>query len=249
VADRVEWLPDLEAELRTLGREIDVPAAPDLTADVRARLERPALRRRPSWWRGWRVAVPIVLALLGLLLATPQGRAVITEVFRFAGIELRQESVRLPSPRISPSLPGERRMSLQQARRQVTFPILVPAALGAPDEVVVSDGGRVVSLAYRRTPYGEVRMDEFDGHLNPVYFHKFVHAENVAQVDVTGRPGLWITGPHDIFYVRRDGIEDTASARLTTGNTLVWDTGKVAIRLEGGFGKDQALAVARSVRS
>jgi len=37
------------------------------------------------------------------------------------------------------------------ARHQVAFPILVPAALGQPSDVVVSDRGRVVSLIYRQT--------------------------------------------------------------------------------------------------
>jgi hypothetical protein len=47
-------------------------------------------------------------------------------------------------------------------------------------------------------------------------------------------------------YVTRDGSSATASARLTTGNTLIWGTRQVALRLEGNFGKTAALAIARS---
>jgi hypothetical protein len=255
VADRADWPPDLEAELRALGREIDVPPAPDLTVAVRRRLTQPDVRRR-FWpdvrgWRfriRWRVAVPIVLALLAVLAVTPPGQAVIVHVFRFAGIELRQEPGPLPTPTGTPSLPNEQRLPLAQARALVAFPILVPAALGAPDEVVVSDGGRVASLVYRHTPYGEVRVDEFDGHLSPLFFKKFVQAGEVSGVRVAGRPGIWAEGPHEIVYVRPDGVEDVASARLTTGNTLIWDTGRVALRLEGALDKAQAIAVATSVR-
>jgi hypothetical protein len=50
------------------------------------------------------------------------------------------------------------------------------------------------------------------------------------------------------MYVRRDGTPDTASARLTTGDTLLWDTGRAAVRLEGGFDQAQALAIASSAR-
>ena len=154
----------------------------------------------------------------------------------------------MPSPRSSASLPGERPMSLEQAQRQVSFPILAPAALGRPGAIVVSDGGRVVSLIYRRTPYGLVRMDEFAGHLDQVYFRKFVPLSNAARVEVNGFKGLWIKGPHELVYITRDGYAATASARLTTGNTLIWGTRQVALRLEGDLSKTAALAIASSAR-
>ena len=152
----------------------------------------------------------------------------------------------MPSPRSSASLPGERRMSLPQARRHVSFPILVPAALGRPGEVVVSDGGRVASLIYRRTPYGKVLVDEFAGHLDPILFQKFVDFGDVSPVEVNGTKGLWIKGPHLLMYITRDGLPATASARLTAGNTLIWGTRQVALRLEGKLGKRTALSIADS---
>jgi len=189
-----------------------------------------------------------VAALLAVLIATPQSRAVITHVLRFAGIELGQQPGPAPSPRSSASLPGERRLSLEQARRQVSFPILVPAALGLPGEVVVSDDGRVASLVYRRTPYGLVRLDEFAGHLDQVYFRKIVDFDDMTQVEVNGTRGLWIKGPHELVYITRDGSSAVASARLTTGNTLIWGTTRVALRLEGNFGQAAALTIASSAR-
>jgi hypothetical protein len=255
MADRAGWQRAVESELRAVGRELEVPSASDLTAAVRQRLEgRPAGRRHvPALWTGisrrrlaWRAALVVVVAFLAVLIATPQGRAVIIHVFRFAGVELRQEPGPVRSPGSSASLPGERQMSLKEARHQVSFPILVPAALGRPGEVVVSDGGRVVSLIYPRTPYGQVRMDEFAGHLDPVFFQKFVHFGNVTEVEVNGTKGLWIKGPHVLMYITRDGTPATASARLTTGNTLIWGTRQVAFRLEGNLGKTAALAIANS---
>jgi hypothetical protein len=255
MADRAGWQRALESELRALGREIEVPPASDLTAAVRQRLEGPAVRRRhvPALGAGrlhprlgWRVALVVVVALLAVLIATPQGRAVIIGVIRFAGVELRQEPGPVRSPAGSPSLPGERRMSLAEARHHVLFPILVPASLGRPSEVVVSDRGRVASLIFRRTPYGQVRMDEFAGHLDPVFFQKFLHLGNVTEVKVNGARGLWLKGPHVLMYITRDGAPAAASARLTTGNTLIWGTGRVALRLEGNLGKAAAIAIADS---
>ena len=255
MADRAGWQRAVESELRAVGRELEVPPASDLTAAVRQRLEeRPVSRRRllargtgiPRRRLRWRAALVVAVALLAALIATPQGRAAIIQVFRFAGVELRQGPGPVRSPGSSASLPGERRMSLEQARHQVSFPILVPAALGQPGEVVVSDGGRVVSLIYRRTPYGLVRMDEFAGYLDQVYFQKIIDFRDVTRVEVTGAKGLWIKGPHELVYITRDGTPAIASARLTTGNTLIWGTRQVTLRLEGNLGKTAALAIANS---
>jgi hypothetical protein len=165
---------------------------------------------------------------------------------RFAGVELRQGPGPARSPGRSASLPGQRRMPLQKARHQVSFPILVPAALGRPGEVVVSDGGRVVSLIYPRTPHGLVRIDEFAGHLDTVYFRKFLSLRMMTEVEVNGTKGAWIKGPHELVYVTRDGTAAAASARLTTGNTLIWGTSRVALRLEGSLSKTAALTIADS---
>jgi len=258
VTDQAEWQRAVETELRELGRGLDVPPAASPAAAVRQRLEGPAARRPRlaprgtgilrRWRPSWRAALIVVAVLAVLLVATPQGRAVVTHVLRFAGIELQQEPGPAPSPRRSAALPGERRMSLAEARQHVSFPILVPAVLGRPSEVMVSDGGRVASLIYRRTPHGLVRMDEFAGHLDPVFFQKFIHLGDVTQVRVDGRKGLWIKGPHVLLYITRDGTPAAASARLTTGNTLIWGTRQVALRLEGSLGKTAALAIASSAR-
>ena len=195
--------------------------------------------------------VVTVAALLAVLIAIPQGRAVIGHVFRFAGVEFRQGhqgSGPVRSPGSTPSLPGERQTALEQARRQAAFPILVPAALGPPGEVTVSDGGRAVSLIYHRAPYGLVRIDEFAGYLDQVVFEKIVQFGDVTEVTVNGARGLWIKGPHDLIYVTRDGTPAVATTRLTTGNTLIWSTGRVALRLEGNFGQTAALAIADSAR-
>lgn len=256
MTDRAGWQDAVESELRAVGRELAVPPASDLTATVRRRLADEAAGRRSTpapgggvFRRrlGWRAAVVVVAALLALLIATPQGRAVIVHVFRFAGVELRQGAGPANSPTRA-ALPGERQTSLEQARHRVSFPILVPAALGRPGEVAVSDGGRVVSLIYRRTPHGLVRIDEFAGHLDQAYFEKFVQLSDVTRVEVNGTRGLWIKGPHDLVYITRNGTPAVASARLTTGNTLIWATRQVALRLEGNLGKAAALAVARSAR-
>jgi hypothetical protein len=45
-------------------------------------------------------------------------------------------------------------------------------------------------------------------------------------------------------YITRDGTPADASARLTTGNTLIWSTWQVALRLEGNLSQSAALGIA-----
>jgi hypothetical protein len=252
-----QWRDALASELRALSPRLDVPPAAEQGAAVRQRLEaqqhpeaRPQLIAR---WRArilyprWRAALIVALTVVALAVAIPPSRAVIAHVLRLDGVELRQPPG--PSPAPHPSLPGEQRMTLGQARQRVAFPILVPAKLGRPDAVTVSDGGRVATLVYNHTPYGQVRLDEFNGHLDQIYFEKFAHLGNATEVRLNGTKGLWITGPQEIVYVRADGTVVQASARLTSGSTLIWGRPpRVVLRLEGGFSQAAALAAAASVR-
>jgi hypothetical protein len=257
VAERSSWRDAAESELRALGRELQVPPATDVVAAVRQRLEghaaghgqspvlRDSIARRRLGWQAVLIAAAVIVALM---IGTPAGRAVISHVFQFVGIEIRQQPGPVRSPPASAPLPGQRGTSLAQARRQAAFPILVPKALGRPDDVLVSGGGRVVSLIYRRTPYGTVRLDEFSGHTDQFVFAKFGHVGKLRHVTVQGAEGLWIRGPHELIYITPKGRLAFASARLTTGNTLIWGTYRVAVRLEGNLSKAEAVAIAASAR-
>lgn len=241
----------LEAELRALSAHLEAPAAPDLTGAVRARLATPprhprvravttALRSRPSVPVKWRRWVYALIAALVLTAATPQGRAVAEHLLRFAGVEFSRTPG--PAPVVSPSLPGQVRGSLEQARREVGFPILVPSALGPPDQITVSDQGRVVTLQY-----GGIRLDEFDGRIDEPIFGKFLAGDpdHYKRTKVGSATAMWVLGGNVVWYIGRDGINYTASAR-TTGNTLIWQAGASAMRLEGVSTLKEALRIARS---
>ncbi|WP_344827863.1 hypothetical protein [Actinocorallia longicatena] len=108
----------------------------------------------------------------------------------------------------------------------------------------MADDGRVVSLGY-----GDVRLDEFDGRVNEIFFQKFLHADTrtyrSAKVDDTD--AIWIKGPHEIWYIDHQGLEQSASAHLS-GNTLIWQSGPTALRLEGVPTLPEALRIAESTR-
>ncbi|NUW38040.1 hypothetical protein HTZ77_42580 [Nonomuraea sp. SMC257] len=243
---------DLEAELFALGDALDVPAPPpaDVAAAVRARLSatpaspvtRP-LKRAHRRGRRWAVVAAVVLAVAALTAATPQGRAAVAQILRYAGIELRLGGAPTPTSPGAPTptaLPGERAVTLAQARALVRFPVRTPAALGAPDVVTVADGGRVVSMLWP----GGLRLDQFDGTISP-YLWKQLGPPFPEEVHAAGLDALWIGGAHPLGYIKR---EDGTSVPLRqAAPTLIWESGGVGHRLEGAGGKDRATRIAASL--
>lgn len=223
---------DLEAALRGLGARIEVPDPPDVTASVRRRI---ALKPKRQILR------PVLLGLLALVLAgavafavSPEVRAGVAEFFGFAGVEFRQDAPPPIPTTTPPVLPGERTISLADAR--TLFQVQVPATLGDPQEVRVTDE-RVVTLIY-----DGLRLDEFDGNFGPA-MGKFAQATDIERVRINDGEGLWIPRPHDVMYVDRAGEWQHQSARLS-GRTLIWQSGGKTMRLEGELTKQEAIRIA-----
>ncbi|HEX7745846.1 MAG TPA: hypothetical protein VF462_11360 [Micromonosporaceae bacterium] len=244
----------LAAELRELGRHLDVPEAPDLRPAVLDRLAAPhqtdpAPRRRFAFPRRprWLVAVASAILVCALVAVSPARAAVADAVdglLRFAGIEIRPERVNPELPAPSP-LPSVRHAGLDEARRLANFPVRVPDQLGEPERVSVADPApdgspRVVSLFYRG---GAVRLDEFDGALEPAFMKQAQGAEWVA---LDGYSALWFPAPHPVTYIDRTGAERVETARLA-GPTLIWTDGSASYRLEGVATREEAQRIAESL--
>ncbi|MCA2214176.1 hypothetical protein [Jidongwangia harbinensis] len=237
---------DLAGELRALGARLDVPEPVDQRSAVRARLARPVRRRhRTRWWTASAVA-----AILGTVAAVAPARAAVVDavegLLRVTGIEVRRGPVPDDLPSGPSPLPSLRSTGLVEARRIALFPVLVPAALGAPDQVLPADpdrngAPRVVTLTYRG---GAVRLDQFDGAPAPAYFKS---APAAHWTTVRDGPAIWLPGPHPVTYVDRDRVERTETARLAAP-TLVWSAGGVTYRLEGLPTLAEAQEVAVSLR-
>jgi hypothetical protein len=233
-------LDRLTAELRALGRQLDVPPARDVTATVRARLTSPAPRRRPLL----RYALVALIVLLSAILAVPPARAAVLDFLRIGGVVVRSE----PGPPVppTPSLTARPVADVAEAERLTGLRVRPPAALGRPDSVLVIEG-RVVSLTWRPTAdHPEVRLDAFDGRLEPL-FEKFLRfGEGAVEVDVGGVPGWYVPGPHEVVYVDPGGMRRESSARLA-GPTLIWVRGAVTYRLEADLPAARLAALAASV--
>jgi len=272
---------ELALALADLGTRIAWPPVPDVRARVLARTRAP---RRSAWWRAFwspRYAfapalVTVALALIAVLVFSPQARATATDILRLRGIELFRGPV--PSPTPSPSRsPGAIQtptpfpsaglgvqVSLDEARARAGFALVIPSdpALGAPDQVYLraTPSSTAVSFVYTEragiptSPQAGVAaiVTEFSGGtVDQQFFGKVIDpATTVEQVTVNGRPGFWIQGtPHFFFYrpAGNPGAVEQETLRLA-GNTLIWTQGDLLMRLEAQVDKATALRIAASVR-
>jgi hypothetical protein len=269
---------DLDRALADLAASLEFPPTPDLAAAVSARLDqtpaaaRPAPaargRRRLGGRTGWRrlavAGLAVVLLAVAVLAASPGTREAVARRLGLRGIGVELGG---PPPTVT-TTPGERldlglgeRVSLEEARRRVGFPVLVPGTGGLerPDAVFVSEaappGGRV-DLVWRARPGlpasaftdAGLLITEFQGQPTPEFIKKVAVAGQVEFVEVGGEPAYWFSGePHFFTYLDSAGKFREERTRLAS-NTLIWQRGELTLRLEGELSKEEALRIAESMR-
>jgi hypothetical protein len=242
-------MSELERSLVALGRELDVPEAPDLVgavlAQIAPRSDRSPVRRR------WAVAIAVlVVAALGATLAIPDARSAFLRILHVGGerIELVEELPEIAAPVDLEFFLGER-VTLADAKRRGGFELRELEE--APERISFGERGTVwflygtpdrVRLLVAQTPLTTV--DE------PSLLKKLSGSGTaVEQVAVNGADGLFLSGePHFLFLIDESGNAVEESARLAR-DVLLWDEDGVAYRLEGDFDREEALRLARSLRS
>lgn len=260
-------LAELDRRLRALDVELLFPGAPELAdaVGVRLRGERPPTgtaapaRRRavPRW--AFAAAAAMCLALVSLF-AIPTTRTTVAGWFgldgvRFIGVE--QVTV---TPVGRPLALGEA-TSLAEAQAELSFTALLPTFDGFtdPDEVYVDPRpiGGMLSLVYAERdglPAAEgsgvgLLLTQFRGDLNQGFISKGLPpGTTVEQVEVAGAPGIWVSEElHLFFYTDPTGAVVNEDLRLA-GNTLLWQSGGLTLRLEGRLPLEEMLRIAESLR-
>jgi hypothetical protein len=257
---------ELERRLVALGEVVVYPPTPDLAARVRATLDTGAPQRRRAPRLPWGLAPrhALVAALAFLVVATgvtmavsPSARSAILRWLGIGGVRVTRVE-ELPPTRAGADLSLGERVTLAQARRRAGFPVVIPGALGSPDEVHFSrDFPRgVVSLVYRPRPGlprpgpsgVSVLLTEFSGSVGEYVQKMAGPGIRIRRVAVRGEPGLLITGPlHAVIFEDARGDVRQDRPRLAS-NTLLWERGTVSLRLEADLGPRRLLEIARSVR-
>jgi hypothetical protein len=236
----------LEQQLVAVGRVLDVPEAPDVTARVLADL--PARRQAPTRRLVLALAVVAVAALLAAL-AIPDARSALLRFLQIGSerIELVDELPEVTGPAELEHVLGKR-VSLAEARREAGFDLLELDE--EPDAVFLGDRGTVwflygtpdaVRLLVSQTP--GVGIDE------PFVLKKLVESgTQVEQALVRGSRAYFLSGePHVVLLVDEFGTTIPESARLAQ-DVLVWEDDGRTNRLEGNLTLAEALELARSLR-
>ena len=253
-------MPDLlEQRLAALGSELEFPPTPDLAPAVMAQVStaRPRPRRRlvPA-----RRTVAVALALLALLAAAAAAVEPVRHAVRdLLGLEGATVE-RVPRLPVTPGgLDLGRPGTLETATQRASFAVRVPgdSSLGAPDAVYLRGRGSraVVTLLFRPQPglppiaAGSVGLllTQFRGDLSPLLVEKFIGpGTGTRELRVGAERGFWIQGPHSFAY-RDDRGEVRVEERRLAANTLLWQDGRVLLRLESRLGLERTLAIARSL--
>ena len=238
---------ELEQELVTLGRALDVPEAPDLVPAVLGGID----TRRLRSGRRRLVLALAVLALAALLatLAIPDARSALLRFLQIGGarIELVDElPVVSPSPAELELMLGQT-VSLDEARSGVSFELL--ELDNEPDAVYLGDRGTVwflygrpdaVRLLVAQTPEHEI--DE------PFILKKLAASgTSIEPVTVRGQRAYFLSGePHVVMLLDEFGVMYPESARLAR-DVLVWAENGRTLRLEGDLTRADALEIADSL--
>ena len=259
---------DLEAALRRLGEQVDVPPKPEYAALVKQQIDESGRPRRTPFGpaRHLRFVRPLAAAValmvvLGVILGVPATRQAVADLFGLSGVRVRPLPTTGPSPRttLDASLDLGDPVTLAEAQRRISFTVAVPnaAGLGAPDAVYVrlASGLEAVNLVYRPRagfPGGfdghvGLLLSEYAGAAQP-YFVKYVDQHiPLSRVIVGGRwPGLYFPGAQEVYVRDPGGVVHSERPRLSAPS-LVWERGAVTYRLEANISRARALAIAASV--
>jgi hypothetical protein len=238
-------MTELEHALVALGRELDIPAAPDIASAVTRQL---APRRRQ--WLGRPAALAIafvIVAALAATLAIPDARSALFRVLHIGGEEI-QFVDELPQVESDPGLPYRlgRNVSLAVARRHAGFPLRELDE--HPDRVYLGAYGTVWFLYGTPQHVRLLVAETAELGVDSRFMFKQVSPDTrVSEVSVDGARGFFLSGaPHVVLLVDRKGNVVDESARLAK-DVLIWSRDGITYRLEGDFDEHEAVHLAKSL--
>jgi hypothetical protein len=231
-------MTELELTLLELGRELDVPTAPDLRGRVRARIERRSRRRR-----GFALAFAVAVVAVGVAFAVPEARSAILRFFHVGAATVERVET-LPPARERPLVAGLGPARTRAAAERIAgFPIVLPKFKGgAPARYYAVP--RVIATSFR--DHGTtVLLAELAGHQAGIA-KKFVSGRTVVEPADIGDFGLWITGGDHVLRWSTFRSDHVLSTRLA-GNVLLWEASGRTYRIEGRLTRAEAEDLARRI--
>lgn len=224
-----------ERELRALAAYVDFPEERDLAPSVRARLTARPRRRRAL------VAALAALVLgIAVAFAVPPARSAILRFFHLQGVTI-QVVDKLPRVKTSGALDLGHPIALAGAEQATHFRPLTSDVLGKPDRV--SWDGSQLWYVYGHT---RVLVSQFVARGLSVFIKKLSEpGTTITPVVVHGSQGYFMTGARHFIYMAPTRIIREERVRLAR-DVILWEHGRLTLRVEGDLTRDEALKIARS---
>jgi hypothetical protein len=232
-------MTELERALLAVGQELEFPPEPDLTAGVRARLE----RRRLLGWRAIAFAAALVAVAFGIAMAVPPARSAILRFLHIGAATVERVDT-LPAARQRPLAAGlgpplGRRPAELRAHLRIRLPDLEGPK---PTRYYAQPGLIATLITYRDKPVllAEMRDDQV------ALFKKFTSPSGKIEPVQLGSNGLWVQGSHVLAW--QFGLAETRQIKTRlAGNVLIWLVGNTTYRLEGDLPRNRMLELARKI--
>lgn len=235
----------IELELERLADRLEYPPTPDLAPRVLDRI-----RRRPRR-RALAVALAALVAVAAAVLAaSPDARSRVLDWLRLGGVEIRRTEELPRVPLRDRPVFGER-VTLEEARRRVDFPVLLPERLEEPDSVYHRSypPGGAVTLVWGPVEQPRLALTQWAGRVVEPVVLKLIPPGTRADIVTVGEgTGVWLHGAPHVLFVHPPGGGEAAEELSLAGNVLVWEAGERSYRIEAAVDRDAALEIARSLR-
>jgi len=213
-------MTELERALVALGRELDIPAGPDLGSRVRERIERKPRRRRVA------VLALALLVALGIALAVPPARSAILRFFHIGSVTIERVET-LPHAQERSLVAGlGPPLSLREAEKIAGVALVLNAP--RPRRFYAQPGLIATLLHYRGT---SVLLAELQGDQMGLT-KKFAAPGTSVQPASIGTFGLWLEGGKHVLMWSAASGEIRQMERRLAGNVLIWTEGNRTYRLE-----------------
>lgn len=259
------YVDHLDADLRDLGRALDVPPPPpSLAADVRSRLA-----EEPAGGRPWgRRAVPgrfssarttwLAAAAVVAVLAAGAGFAVRGGDDGAVGIRLGAVPPPPPSAPIGVAARLGTPATLADAAALLGEDLLLPdlPGIGVPDEVLVRRTATppVVFLLWTPRPglpeAGDtgigLLITQVEGRTGCTFKKMVEDSPAAVETFADGWRGLWVEGRHVLRYCTVEQDYREQPGRLGA-NALIWSEGAVTYRVEADLSQAEAEALAATM--
>jgi hypothetical protein len=192
--------------------------------------------------------VAAVLALLAAI-AVPSSRSALADFFHLSHVRIEHEQGGSPTPPVLAPSSFARPSSLDEARRAVTFPILLPTRDGKilePDAVYLQAeefNATIAIFVFQKASYDVYETRD-------AYIEKLVHGQDpVDQISFGGHDAYWIeAGGHIVQSLDAEGRVLVETRRTVDRGTLIWEQDGVTYRIESSLSQAQTVAVAESLR-